>query len=79
LKAPVTKGLKEEGEPYSGEMKEKQHNNFFPSAEVVGGGHGGSVRPAGGGGLLALLRFGRRKKEAGWAKRLSGSAGCWAD
>jgi hypothetical protein len=46
---------------------------------VVGGGHGGSVRPAGGGGLLALLRFGRRKKEAGWAKRLSGSAGCWAD
>jgi hypothetical protein len=48
---------------------------------VVGGGHGGGVRLADGGGLCALLRCRSRKEDgwAGWAKRPSGPAGCWAD
>jgi hypothetical protein len=51
----------------------------FPFSGGGWGGHRRGARPADGGGLRALLPFGRRKKENGWAKRPSGPAGCWAD
>jgi hypothetical protein len=41
----------------------------------TGGGRRGPT--SGDGGLLCSV--GRRKKEAGWAKRPDGPAGCWAD
>jgi hypothetical protein len=52
---------------------------FFFLVEVVRADRGCDARPTSSGGLRALLRCQRRNKEVGWAKRLSGLAGCWAD